>query len=66
MEEKKQKLEEQLETVVKDKLADSVTLRGAIINQLISINSLFSINLTSANDKIGFVQIHITAFILGV
>lgn len=36
LEEKKQGLEEQLEIVVKDKLSDSVKLRGVIINQLIS------------------------------
>lgn len=36
LEEKKQGLEERLEKVVKDKLSDSVTLRGVIINQLIS------------------------------
>lgn len=36
MEEKKQGLEERLEIVVKDKLSDSVKLRGVIINQLIS------------------------------
>lgn len=36
LEEKKQGLEERLEIVVKDKLSDSVKLRGVIINQLIS------------------------------
>lgn len=36
LEEKKQGLEERLEIVVKDKLSDSVKLRGVIINQVIS------------------------------
>lgn len=36
LEEKEQGLEERLERVVKDKLSDSVTLRGAIISQLLS------------------------------
>lgn len=36
LEEKEQGLEERLEHVVKDKLSDSVTLRGAIISQLLS------------------------------
>lgn len=36
LEEKKQGLEGRLEIVVKDKLSDSVKLRGVIINQLIS------------------------------
>jgi len=37
LEEKKQGLEERLEIVVKDKLSDSVKLRGVIINQFTSV-----------------------------
>lgn len=36
LEEKEQGLEERLEQVVKDKLSDSLTLRGAIISQILS------------------------------
>lgn len=38
LEEKEQGLEERLEHVVKDKLSDSVTLRGAIISQFTSVH----------------------------
>lgn len=58
LEEKEQGLEERLERVVKDKLSDSVTLRGAIISQLLSevedwgMTKDEAINLKSDIDKI--------------
>lgn len=58
LEEKEQGLEERLEHVVKDKLSDSVTLRGAIISQLLSevedwgLTKDEAINLKTDIDKI--------------
>lgn len=58
LEEKEQGLEERLERVVKDKLSDSVTLRGAIVSQLLSevedwgMTKNEAINLKSDIDKI--------------
>lgn len=58
LEEKEKGLEERLEHVVKDKLSDSVTLRGAIISQLLSevedwgLTKDEAINLKTDIDKI--------------